>query len=355
MRRSVSSWSTLLSKLGFTRSRRNARKPRRKNRQTRIENLEARQMLACSPIGDEQLANSYLIGAQSLADSGTAIAGNANGYWATWQSASQDGSGSGVYAQRFNAAGQAQGAEFRANTCTAGDQTRPAVAMAEDGSTTIVWQSAGQDGSGSGIFAQRYDAAGQTIGSEVRLNATTQNDQEMPAVTHLADGRALVVWSGRGDGDNSGVFGRVLGADGVPQGTEFRINSSTQAQQKLAAVAATSDGGFVATWTSYGAPDGDSLDVYFQRFDGNAQKLGGETRANTFTSTQQHTPRSRPARWAVSASPGRANTPMAMARRSAPSGLIRRETKSARSVSSIRRRPAIRPCRRSLSTARAAL
>ena len=44
-----------------------------------------------------------------------------------WVSQNQGGGGYGVYAQRYNAAGAAQGGEFLANTTTANDQRRPSL------------------------------------------------------------------------------------------------------------------------------------------------------------------------------------------------------------------------------------
>ena len=51
---------------------------------------------------------------------GAGVAMTANGdFVVTWTSDGQDGSGQGVYAQRFNASGVAQGSEFRVNTAAA--------------------------------------------------------------------------------------------------------------------------------------------------------------------------------------------------------------------------------------------
>src|SRR3712207_8322590 len=49
-----------------------------------------------------------------------------------WQSY-QDGSGYGVYAQRYTAGGSALGAEFRVNDVTAGEQGEADMAMDDDG------------------------------------------------------------------------------------------------------------------------------------------------------------------------------------------------------------------------------
>ena len=51
--------------------------------------------------------------------------------------------------------------------------------MAADGSFVIAWQSYLQDGSGYGVYAQRFDSAGKPVADEFRVNTYTQNDQGM--------------------------------------------------------------------------------------------------------------------------------------------------------------------------------
>ena len=98
---------------------------------------------------------------------------------------------------------------------------------------------------------------GQPVGNEFRINVTTNNDQETPSVACLTGGGFVVVWGGKGSGDNSGVFRDRYGADGVALGGEFLVNTHTANQQKLPAVAALPDGGFLAAWQSHGGQDGD--------------------------------------------------------------------------------------------------
>ena len=75
-----------------------------------------------------------------------------------WQSQNQDGSGWGVYAQRFNASGSKVGGEFRVNTVTSGDQTSPSVAMDGTGNFTVAWASITPGTGGPVVDAQRYNS-----------------------------------------------------------------------------------------------------------------------------------------------------------------------------------------------------
>jgi hypothetical protein len=93
-----------------------------------------------------------------------AAAMNADGdHVITWRSG-------GIAARRYNAAGVKQGAELHVNSNTTGAQESPAAAIAADGDFVIVWDSASQDGSGRGVYAQRYvafDPKAATVGDRV--------------------------------------------------------------------------------------------------------------------------------------------------------------------------------------------
>jgi len=70
------------------------------------------------------------------------------GFVVTWTSSGQDGDRNGVYGQRYDADGTAQGTEFQINTYTAGDQVAPSVTTLADGGFVVAWQSLDQDGDG---------------------------------------------------------------------------------------------------------------------------------------------------------------------------------------------------------------
>jgi hypothetical protein len=92
------------------------------------------------------------------------VASDANGnFVVVWQSYLQDGSSSGIFGQRFNAAGLPQGAEFQVNSYTTSYQFGPAAAADANGNVVVVWNSLGQDGSNWGVFGQRFGVAGQAF------------------------------------------------------------------------------------------------------------------------------------------------------------------------------------------------
>ncbi|MCX7399769.1 MAG: cadherin domain-containing protein [Planctomycetales bacterium] len=232
-----------------------------------MERLESRQLLSASAVGPETLVNTYTASSQRTNEMGGSIAMAANGnYVVTWSSHGQDGSLSGVYAQRYNAAGVAQGSEFRVNTTTANRQAYSTVALDADGDFVVTWSSYGQDGSGYGVYAQRYNAAGVAQGGEFRVNTYTTSNQYLSTVVAMdADGDFVVTWTSFQDGSGYGVYAQRYNAAGVAQGGEFRVNTYTTSSQRFSTVAMDADGDFVVTWSSY-RQDGSGYGVNAQRY-----------------------------------------------------------------------------------------
>ena len=238
--------------------------------------------------GGEFQVNTYTTNKQYL----PAVASDANGtFVVVWHGYGADGHYSGVFGQRFNALGVRQGLEFRVNTYTTNQQLRPAVASAASGNSVVVWESVNQDGSSNGIFGQRFDAGGVAQGGEFQVNTYTTNAQYLPAVAAAPNGNFLVVWTSLApqDGAGSAVMGQRFDAAGVRQGSEFRINTYTTSAQFEPAVSADGNGNFVVVWTS--PQDGHPIytAVAGQRIDASGAFQGSEFQINTYTtSTQSH-------------------------------------------------------------------
>ena len=148
-----------------------------------VEGLEDRRLLSVSPSGLEFRVNSTTFGSQvteSFYGSQTVAVDAEGDSVITWQSHGQDGSGWGIYVRRYNAAGVAQGGEFRVNTTTASSQVYSSVAMDANGDFLVSWSSYGQDGSGYGIYAQRYNAAGVAQGGEFESIQLQQVARSIP-------------------------------------------------------------------------------------------------------------------------------------------------------------------------------
>jgi hypothetical protein len=152
-------------------------------------------------------------------------------YVITWASQYQDGFSWRVYAQRFNASGVPQGPEFRVNTTTTNTQWNPSVAMDANGDFIVAWESANIGSYAvydSAVYAQRYNAAGVPQGSEFRVSTSTSINHFTPSVAADADGDFVIVWRSYLDqtiGD--GIYAQRYNAAGVVQGSQFRVNTTT--------------------------------------------------------------------------------------------------------------------------------
>jgi hypothetical protein len=238
-------------------------------------------------LGGEFRVNSYTTFAQARPSAGSDPAG---GFVVTWQSNTQDGNSTGIYAQRYAGTGNPLGGEFRVNTYTSSYQEYPSVACDSVGNFVVVWESSYQDGSFQGVFGQRYSSTGAPLGGEFRVNSYTTREQRAPAVAVDAVGNFVVTWSSyRQDGAGWGIFGQRYASTGSPLGGEFRVNTSTLSFEELPSVAADSAGNFVVAWMTYVSP-GSTWDVRGQRYDSSGAPLGGEFGVNTYVTSAQSYP-----------------------------------------------------------------
>jgi hypothetical protein len=240
-----------------------------------------------TPQGLEFRCNTYTTYAQQLAK----VASDANGnYVVVWQSNEQDEYQNGIYGQRYNASGTAQGTEFRVNTYTANNESRPSVSMDSDGDFVVVWQSYSQNGSYSDIYGQRYNASGTAQGAEFRVNTYNTNNQSVPSVSMDSNGDFVVVWVSLSQTEGSyGIYGQRYNASGTAQGTEFRVNTYTSNTQSNPSVSLDSDGDFVVVWMS-NEQDGIYYGIYGQRYNASGTAQGTEFQVNTYTSNSQSRP-----------------------------------------------------------------
>ncbi len=267
-----------------------------------IETLETRALLdgqsPAEPVGGEFRVNTTTEDDQAFqAASPHGVAMDADGdAVVVWSSQNQDGDGLGVFGQRIAPDGTPSGDEFQVNTFVDGDQSNASVAMDPDGDFVVVWNSAGQDGDRSGIFAQRYDARGLPRGGEFRVNQTVVNEQLLPTVATDAFGNFVIVWRkvvGEDSLATDEIVGRMFDSDGVPLGNEFVISEPTTLDLRQPHVARNAHGEFVVVWEREGTPlPGSSFgqDVYGRTFAADGTPLSGEFRVPEITAGQQIRP-----------------------------------------------------------------
>jgi len=197
------------------------------------------------------------------------------GFVVTWQS-NQDGSGSGIYAQRYDMNGAAVGGEFRVNTTTIAGQNDPAITALVNGGFVVTWQSGGNGD--NGIFAQRYDTSGAAVGGEFRVNPAAEQDSYYPVITALESGGFVVAWESILAGN---IFTQSYDMNGNPAGDPFRFNLTTEFNAEDVAITTLVNGDIVMSWDSF---DGASGGVYARKY---GAPPGGEINVNTYKTGDQ--------------------------------------------------------------------
>ncbi|HEY7112325.1 MAG TPA: hypothetical protein VIA45_05280 [Thermoanaerobaculia bacterium] len=236
-----------------------------------------------APAGGEFQVNTDTTSAQTV----PAVAIDAAGDFVVVWSGPEDVSNFGIRAQRFDSAGVKVGTEFPVNTHTEDTQSDPAIARLPDGGFVVVWTSRNQDGSGIGVFGQRFDGSGALVGNEFAINTYTTGDQGPPAIAIHRSGDFVVVWNSDGqDGSDLGIFGQRFNRAAERVGPEFQINSYSPGRQVGPTVASEQNGGFVVFWTSLDQ-DGDMGGTFGQRFGRDGSRVGSEFRANVTTASGQ--------------------------------------------------------------------
>src|SRR5258706_415091 len=145
-------------------------------------------------VGSEFKVNVYTTDNQNHAAVATSVSGN---YVVAYSSYIAASTSTGVYFTLYNSSGgiiHAQDYIEPVNTTTVDDQDLPSVAMDAAGNFVVVWMSKNQDGSGKGIYGQRFNAVGTRIGGEFLINTTTLNNQDQPTVAMSSTGQFIVAW-----------------------------------------------------------------------------------------------------------------------------------------------------------------
>ena len=225
------------------------------------------------------------------------VVGLPDGFVVAWQSDSQDGSNTGVFAQRFTGLGEKAGPEFQVNAYTLSSQNMPSLAALEDG-FAAVWSSFTQDGSDFGVISQQFKEDGTKQWDEFQVNTFSAGQQVWPDAAALGGQNYVVVWQSLAqDGDDYGIYGQRLGPPAGKKGAEFPVNTHTAQKQEYPTVGGNAAGRFAVAWQSCpfaGAPDpgqdSDGCGIYARRFKSNGSEEGGEIAANSFTGSDQSAP-----------------------------------------------------------------
>ncbi|THB70252.1 MAG: hypothetical protein D6B28_09760, partial [Gammaproteobacteria bacterium] len=236
---------------------------------------------------NEQLVNTTTSQTQSIPQATKLSNGN---YVIVWNSYSAAG-GWDIMAQIMSSDGEKIGGELRLNQGHGSTQYAPSVSALTNGGFVAAWRDEGTDA--GNIHFRRFDENGTELDNDRIACTISDNKQDSPKVLGLANGGFFIAWESLStvDDDSSyeGLYGRYYDADGEPQGIETRINTHTDYYQTSIVLDSLADGGFIAVWRSY-HQGGNEGQVWAQRYDANAQKVGAEFHINQSTTGNQIAP-----------------------------------------------------------------
>jgi hypothetical protein len=199
------------------------------------------------------------------------LAMNGNGNFVITWSGDQSGNWD-VYAQRYGANGQPVGSIFQVNSPSKSDSDFATAAMDANGNFIITWS-----GTGNGnwdIYARTYQANGAAVSSIFQVNPSSNQDQVFSSVTYGAPDNPIITWSSQNAGPSGwDVYAQQVIASGTFLGSEIRVNTYTQDNQFYSSIAGDQNGNLVAAWTSQNQ-DGDNFGVYAQRLSASVSSAG---------------------------------------------------------------------------------
>ncbi|MEO0423789.1 MAG: hypothetical protein AAF184_15735 [Pseudomonadota bacterium] len=213
-----------------------------------------------APAITEFRANTFTFSAQhapalAVADDGS--------FTVVWASRRQESGRSTVLRQRFAASGVALGEEAPLGLWRKHHLTAPVVDYADGGTAWAAWQSAGQDGDGAAIIARRFDAAGQG-GSEILVNERTAGDQMAPVLAALADGGAVIAWTESTADTASRVVLSRLDRDGKAHEGDVTVDASASYRTTSPSLARGADGSVAVAYARFDGDTGHSLGVWLR-------------------------------------------------------------------------------------------
>ena len=169
----------------------------------------------------------------------------------------------------------------------------PQLATLAGGTIAAVYEEQYEDATSWEINGQLLTQQGAKIGTAIPVNTADAGYQEEPSIAALAAGGFVVTWTDFGaqlESPTSTVRAQLFDASGARVGTEFVVDSAAAGGQRHSSVAALGGGGFVVVWQDTSTAAESGTDVRGQIFDAAANKVGGEFTVATTVAGEQTLP-----------------------------------------------------------------
>ncbi|MBN1347887.1 T9SS type A sorting domain-containing protein [candidate division KSB1 bacterium] len=161
-----------------------------------------------------------------------------------------------IYAQRFAANGEPIGSDFKVNSNTSStNETDPAIAMTGAGDFVVCWTDLRN--SRYDIYAQRYSAEGSPVGSNFQVNDVASYSRRNSDIDMNQAGQFVIAWQDARNALVDYVYARRYNASGVAQGAPFKVNLDLigEKQHILPSVAVHENGDFMISYVIVGLVD----------------------------------------------------------------------------------------------------
>ncbi|MBS0552123.1 MAG: hypothetical protein JSS47_06275, partial [Proteobacteria bacterium] len=189
--------------------------------------------------------------------------------------------------QRFDNAGNKVGSEFQVNETTAGSQYMSDVTALSTGGFVVSFFNDNYDlvgtGSTADVYIREYDAAGNPVDGQRKVNTTTASTQSEPSVVDLGQGNFAVLWAGynqeAGTPNTYGIFQQLYGdAAELPRSASPQLGDFTGtvtfAENVVNAGLQVIDAAVGLSDTDSGNFNGGRLDLYYVQNGAAEDQLG---------------------------------------------------------------------------------
>lgn len=246
-----------------------------------------------NPVGDEQMLSTLkpLLTTFDKVDVAALPGGDYIVVWKSSQTLVDPGAnGHTIQGRRIGADGIPLAEQFQINSrITRENERDPAVTELADGGFLVVWTT-------PEVHGRRFNADFTAAGDDFQINVAdafiTGTEVGTDVVVH-EDGQVLVVWTDPEDKSNvTEIRGRLFSQELIARGQDFRINNLLTDAQSFPRAASYGTGGFFVVWQS-GDSAGDDKDfpaIEGRIVTGSDQFAGPEFQLNDWTPQKQQFP-----------------------------------------------------------------
>ena len=242
-----------------------------------------------NPVGSEQILSELkpLLSTDNKVDVAALPGGDYIVIWRSSQTPEPDDSSTSIQGRRIGATGVPLAGQFQVNSTQTGVSERfPAVTELADGGFLVVWTNLE-------VHGRRFNADFTPVGDDFNINTLTTGTESQADVIVHEDGQVLVVWTDQEDrAEITEIRGRLYSQNLIAQGADFRINSLVAGAQSNPRAASYGKDGFFVVWQSDASAGDDTSPegIEGRIVSGSDQFAGPEFQLNVWTQGKQYVP-----------------------------------------------------------------